>query len=96
MSTTSCLLYIAIALSGVFATKVEWGKRGMKLSISKSDGGEWNKQEDGKEKIKREGKEAIWKVKVKLTQSCLTLCDPMDYTVHEIHQNTGVNSLSLL
>ena len=22
------------------------------------------------------------KVKVKVTQSCLTLCDPMDYTVH--------------
>ena len=21
-----------------------------------------------------------------MTQSCLTLCDPMDYTVHEIHQ----------
>ena len=24
--------------------------------------------------------------KVKVTQSCLTLCDPMDYTVHEILQ----------
>ena len=24
------------------------------------------------------------KVKVKVTQSCPTLCDPMDYTVHEI------------
>ena len=23
---------------------------------------------------------------VKVTQSCLTLCDPMDYTVHEIRQ----------
>ena len=23
---------------------------------------------------------------VKVTQSCLTLCDPMDYTVHGIHQ----------
>ena len=22
------------------------------------------------------------KVKMKVTQSCLTLCDPMDYTVH--------------
>ena len=31
-----------------------------------------------------------------VTQQCQTLCDPMDYTVHEIHQNTGVNSLSLL
>ena len=27
-----------------------------------------------------------WKVKVKVTQLCLTLCDPMDYTVHGIHQ----------
>ena len=25
-----------------------------------------------------------WKVKVKIIQSCLTLCDPMDYTVHGI------------
>ena len=25
-------------------------------------------------------------VKVKVTQLCLTLCDPMDYTVHEILQ----------
>ena len=27
-----------------------------------------------------------WKVKVKVTQSCPTLCDPMDYTVHGILQ----------
>ena len=27
-----------------------------------------------------------WKKKVKVTQSCLTLCDPMDYTVHGIFQ----------
>ena len=26
------------------------------------------------------------KVKVKVAQSCLTLCDPMDYTVHRILQ----------
>ena len=26
------------------------------------------------------------KVKVKVVQSCLTLCDPMDYTVHGILQ----------
>ena len=26
------------------------------------------------------------KVKVKVTQSCLALCDPMDYTVHGILQ----------
>ena len=25
-------------------------------------------------------------MKVKVTQSCLTLCDPMDYTVHGILQ----------
>ena len=25
-------------------------------------------------------------LKVKVTQSCLTLCDPMDYTVHGILQ----------
>ena len=27
-----------------------------------------------------------WKVKVKFAQSCPTLCDPMDYTVHGILQ----------
>jgi len=27
-----------------------------------------------------------WKVKVKVAQSCMTLCDPMDYTVHGILQ----------
>ena len=37
---------------------------------------------------------------MKVTQSCPTLCDPMDYTVHGIlqarpSQNTGVGSLSL-
>ena len=36
-------------------------------------------------------------VKVKVAQSSLTLCNPMDYTVHGIvGQNTGVGSLSLL
>ena len=36
--------------------------------------------------------------KVKLSQSCLTLCNPMDYTVCGIlqAQNTGVGSHSLL
>ena len=35
---------------------------------------------------------------VKVTQPCLTLCDPMDCTVHEysLGQTTGVGSLSLL
>ena len=33
------------------------------------------------------------KVKVKVAQSCSTLCDPMDYSPG---QNTGVGSLSLL
>ena len=34
---------------------------------------------------------------MKVIQSCLTFCNPMDYTVHEILQakNTGVGSLSL-
>ena len=29
---------------------------------------------------------APWEVKVKVAQSCSTLCDPMDYTVHGILQ----------
>ena len=37
-----------------------------------------------------------WKVKVKVTQSCPTLCNPMDYTVHGILQARIVGSLSLL
>ena len=37
------------------------------------------------------------KVKVKVAQSCLTLCDPMDYSPwNSPGQNTGVGSLSLL
>ena len=28
----------------------------------------------------------VKKVQVKVSQSCLTLCDPMDYTVHGILQ----------
>ena len=38
-------------------------------------------------------------LKVKVTQSCLTLCNPMDYTVHGILQTRipiGVGSLFLL
>ena len=40
----------------------------------------------------------VIQVKVKVTQSCPILCDPMDYTVHGISpgQNNGVGSLSLL
>ena len=33
---------------------------------------------------------------VKVTQSCLTLCDPMDCPWNSPDQNTGVGSLSLL
>ena len=36
------------------------------------------------------------KVKMKVTQSCLTLSDPMDYTVHGILQARILGSLSLL
>ena len=35
-------------------------------------------------------------MKVRVAHSCPTLCDPMDYTVHGILQNTGVSSLSFL
>ena len=37
-------------------------------------------------------------MKVKVTQSCLTLCDPMNYTAsrNSSGQNTGVGSLALL
>ena len=35
-------------------------------------------------------------VKVKVAQSCLTLCDSMDYAWNSPGQNTGVGSLSLL
>ena len=35
--------------------------------------------------------------KVKVAQSCLTICNLMDYSVHGIlSQNTGMGSLSLL
>ena len=35
-------------------------------------------------------------MKVKVTQLCLTLCDPMDYPWNYLGQNPGVGSLSLL
>ena len=35
-------------------------------------------------------------VKVKVTQSCLTLCNPMDYTVHGILQATILEWVALL
>ena len=45
-------------------------------------------------------KKFIWPVReneVKVTLSCLTLCDPMDYSQgNSLGQNTGVDSLSLL
>ena len=36
------------------------------------------------------------KVKVKVAQSCLTFCNPMDYPWNSLGQNTGVGSLSQL
>ena len=36
------------------------------------------------------------RVKVKVSQSCLTLCDPMDHPWNSPGQNTGIGSLSLL
>ena len=33
---------------------------------------------------------------VKVAQSCLTLCDPMDFPWNSLGQNTGVGSLSVL
>ena len=36
------------------------------------------------------------KVKVKVSQSCLTLCDPTDYPRNSPGQNIGVGSHSLL
>ena len=42
------------------------------------------------------GPEAVTRSELKVAQSCLTLCDPMDSTVHGILQNTGLGILSLL
>ena len=36
------------------------------------------------------------KVNVKVTQLCLTLCDPMDCPWNSLGQNIGMGSLSLL
>ena len=40
----------------------------------------------GMRKINSDNHYIYWKVKVKVPQLCLTLCDPMDYTVHGILQ----------
>ena len=39
---------------------------------------------------------AVVPLKVKVAQSCPTLCDPMDCPWNSLGQNTGVGSLSLL
>ena len=39
---------------------------------------------------------AVVPLKVKVAQSCPTLCDPMDCPWNSLGQNTGVDSLSLL
>ena len=48
---------------------------------------EWNRSDPNSHGILQttEGRRC-WRVKVKVTQSCPTLCDPMDYTVHGILQ----------
>ena len=57
------------------------------------------REKDNKKRVRRKEWENIFKthegkveVKAKVTQSCLTLCDPVDHT----GLNTGVGSLSLL
>ena len=47
--------------------------------------------------VRDNGYKLDFKVKVKVTQLCPTLCNPIDYTVHgnSPGQNTGVGSLSL-
>ena len=51
-----------------------------------------------KKERKKERKKINYKSEVKVTQSCLTLCDPMDcYSPwNSLYQNTGMGSLSLL
>ena len=51
------------------------------------------------EKNEHSNHEKTCEVKVKVAQSCPTLCGPMDYTSspwNSLGQNTGVDSLSLL
>ena len=61
-----------------------------------------DRQQTMNRKMKREcaqyllDKYVLYKVKVKVTQSCPTLCYPMDCPWNSPHQNTGVGSLSLL
>ena len=60
-----------------------WNKYGRKISFIFF----CNQKKLGLERPKiASGDDLFWIVKVKVTQSCPTLCDPMDYTVHEILQ----------
>ena len=43
---------------------------------------------EGKKEVKSDMWVSIQKMKMKVAQSCLTLCDPMDYPVHGILQAT--------
>ena len=60
-----------------------WNNFGRKISFIFF----YNQKKLGLERPKiASGDDLFWIVKVKVTQSCPTLCDPMDYTVHEILQ----------
>ena len=48
-----------------------------------------------RKKFIRKRKDEWFKVKVKVTQSCLTFCNPMECPWNFLGQNTGVGSLSL-
>ena len=48
-----------------------------------------------RKKFIRKRKDEWFKVKVKVTQSCLTFCNPMESPWNFLGQNTGVGSLSL-
>ena len=75
--------------SFLMKVKEESGKAGLKLSIQKAkimaSGLITSQQKDG---------ETVETVTVKVAQSCSTLCDPMDYTVHGILQARILDRLS--
>ena len=61
--------------------KDESGKAGLKVNIQKT-----NIMASGPITSWPIDGETVETVKVRIAQSCLTLCDPMDYTIHGILQ----------
>ena len=76
-----------LAESGL-PSRVPAGQKMDSLSskLFQQDQGAWQQDARGGTQLNLQGFQSLGEIKVKVAQSCLTLCNPMNYTVHEILQ----------